>query len=317
MKKLILIMFSVLLLVGCTKQTTNDPVESIEPDTETTETTQIPEVKQDIESYAVISELEGEDNLYVRLVFMVDEPYEFVNLKNNTLESQVVSAQSIYFESKLKDTYATNYIGKVVTYNDLIIENQDIEELKNRIINSEYELELGSDKTETIKIEKVYVAEEPMQKPNNTLDLSYTILEYEVKDNRRYYSLPFKLDFVKFSIPNDIDETVYVSTTPGINEDTDNTYFCIYVPFTSEVAIDGPEGFYPTQDQAVECYSVDKGINAGSHYHSSSVSLPTKDYDNGYRVSLTNGPLDNILINEHDLKIYNDLVNKYPLVIFQ
>ena len=45
MKKLILIMFSVLLLVGCTKQTTNDPVESIEPDTETTETTQIPEVK--------------------------------------------------------------------------------------------------------------------------------------------------------------------------------------------------------------------------------------------------------------------------------
>ncbi|HCY06899.1 MAG TPA: hypothetical protein DHS57_06470 [Erysipelotrichaceae bacterium] len=312
MKKLIVIFLVLFFITGCSK--TN---EIIEEPTTNQEPTIIEEENEEvieedkITSYAVISTLEDEDNLYLRLVFMADNASSFFNKDENVINEIVGYANDTKFmDGDLFDTYAKDYQNKTVFYQDVIIENQDIDELSNKIKQLSFDLELDNENI-IHNIETIYVNEKTLVYKEYETDFSYNVLDYEVKDNKRYYSLSNKLEFVKFSVPDNIDESVYVALTPSLKEDSEETYVCVYVPTSKK-----PN---PINDQAVECYVVNKGINAAYTCCGSGIyfSYPTKDYDNGYRISSALAALDMVLVDEEDINIYHDISEKYPIITFE
>ena len=90
---------------------------------------------------------------------MADNASSFFNKDENVINEIVGYANDTKFmDGDLFDTYAKDYQNKTVFYQDVIIENQDIDELSNKIKQLSFDLELDNENI-IHNIETIYVNE--------------------------------------------------------------------------------------------------------------------------------------------------------------
>jgi hypothetical protein len=312
MKKIISVLLTGVLLAGCsstsasaTASSSIAPIGSDGPQNSTsTETVSNPD---DIQCQALLFPFEDQGKDVVAVVMVSSDPDITAMPLSSMSESIKMSDGSLEDEIDDPMQYLTiDTTGKYVGYEMYTTDWQDTSALQDTLQNLEFDQYKKDDAQnkyvttgEKIKVENVITV------GGVTLQAAETsqreVLDFTLSDDgQRQYQLNGDYSFVKFTIPNDIDPSVYVA-------ETGNT-FAVYIPNSEN----------SSEDQPVKAYRVAKGASASGTCCDTGwyTSKPDMEYSNGYRVSDVIASLGDSLTADKDVAIMEDLDSRSPLVTF-
>jgi len=228
---------------------------------------------------------------------------EIVKLTDfSILSDALASKQSVDLSDSIDNPFQYSTLdtkGKYVGYEMFTTTGKSVDEIKSMVSGLSFTLGAKNERqipdvkvTDFVTIDDTPMSEAPL---NTTTKLDYT-----VQDGKRMYTMNAYDVTVTFSVPDDVGDGIYAAQT-GRN-------VCLYYPNSVDAK----------DPQVIECYNVNKGASASGTCCDTGwfESDPTVEFDNGVRISSILGTLSMDLTADEDIKQYDALSARMPLITF-